>query len=120
MNKNERDMFYHTLTDHVLLGNSTKVMELMEDIVHDPEINVFDRATLVRELTEAWQAARDDVIIPANPTNAPYVLVNIANPTRQFAFFMDKEQGIAMRNANSRTGVATRLIDCATAKVVVE
>lgn len=120
MNKTEREEVYMTMTDHVLLADSTKVMEIMEKIVHDPDINVFDRSTLVRELTEAWQAARDDVIIPANPTNAPYVLVNIANPMRQFAFFMDKEQGIAMRNANARTGVATRLIDCATAKVVVE
>jgi len=116
----EINEFYGKLTDHVLLGDSTKVMELMEAVVHDPDVNVFDRATLVRELTEAWQAAREDIVIPANPGNAPYVLVNIANPTRQYAFFHSKEQGIAMRNANARTGVATRLIDCATAKVVVE
>jgi hypothetical protein len=120
MDRNEREEFYTNLTDHVLLSDSTKVMEIMENVVHDPEVNVFDRATLVRELTEAWQAARDDVVIPPNPENAPYVLVNIANPTRQYAFFLDREQAIAMRNANARTGVATRVIDCETAKVVVE
>jgi hypothetical protein len=118
--KDERDAFYAKLTDHILLADSTKVMEIMENVVHDPDINVFDRATLVRELTDAWQAARQDIIIPENPNDAPYVLVNIANPMRQYAFFLDKEQAIAMRNANARTGVATRVIDCATAKIVIE
>lgn len=120
MDKVEREEFYQKLTDHILMSESTKVMELMEAVVHDPDVNVFDRATLVRQLTEAWQAARHDVVIPANPENAPYVLVNIANPNRQHMFFFDKERGIAMRAANARSGIATRLIDTKTAKVVVE
>lgn len=120
MIKSDREAIYSALTDHVVLSDPVKVLEIMESIVHDPDANVFDRSILVRELTEAWQAARKDIIIPANPENAPYVLVNIANPTQQFSFFSDREQGVAMRNANARAGVATRLIDCSTATVIVE
>lgn len=120
MNKKERDAFYQKLTDHILLSDSTKVMEIMEFVVHDPDVNVFDRSNLVRELTEAWQAARDDVVIPYNPNHEPYVLVNIANPTRQYHWFRNRDQGIQMRNANGRAGLATRLIDCSTGKVIVE
>ena len=119
MNREQRENIYHTMTDHILLSDSTKVMEIIETVVHDPDVNVFDRAKLVRELTEAWQAARDDIVIPPNPNNAPYVLVSISNP-RQHSFFINRDQGIAMRNANARAGLATRLIDCETCKVIVE
>lgn len=119
MNKTERTSFYEKITDHILLSDSTKVMELMESIVHDPDVNVFDRATFVRELTDAWQTARHDIIMPANPHNHPYVLISVANP-RHFVFFLSREQGIAMRDANGREGYNTRLVDCKTGKIIVE
>lgn len=119
MNKTEREAFYTTLTDHTVLTDSTRVMEMMESVVHDPAVNVFDRATLVRELVDAWQGARADVIIPANPDNHPYVLISVVNP-RNFVFFLSREQGVAMRDANNREGYATRLVDCKTAKIIVE
>lgn len=120
MIKTEREEIFVALTDHVLLSDSEKVMVIMERIVHDPETNIFDKTALVRELTEAWQATRHDIVIPANPENAPYVLVHIANPFRHYMFFTNREHGIEMRNANMRAGVPTRLIDCATATIIVE
>ena len=119
MNLTERKAFYAKLTDHEMLSDSTRVMEMMESVVHDPGVNVFDRATLVRELVDAWQGARADVIIPANPDNHPYVLISVVNP-RNFVFFLSREQGLAMRDANNREGYTTRLVDCKTATIVVE
>jgi hypothetical protein len=114
----ERAEFYANLTDHTLMSDSTRVMQLMEKIVHDETINVFDRGTFVRQLTESWQAAREDVVIPPNPNDAPYVLVRIGNPAMH-VFVASKEQGLQMRFANARAGLATRLIDCKTAEVIV-
>jgi hypothetical protein len=119
VNKYEREAFYTKLTDHLLLSDSTKVMETMEDLVHDPDVNVFDRQVMVRELVEAWQSAREDIVIPANPHNHPYVLISVSNP-RHFVFFLNREQGIAMRDANGREGYTTRLVDCNSGKVVME
>ena len=119
MNVKERKAFYAKLTDHVLLADSTKVMELMESVVHDPDVNVFDRATFVRELTDAWQASRNDIIMPANPHNHPYVLISVANP-RHYVFFLSRDQGLAMRDANGREGYSTRLVDCKTGTIIVE
>lgn len=119
MNRTEREAFYTSLTDHALLSDSTRVMEMMESVVHDPSVNVFDRATFVCALVDAWQASRKDVVVPANPNNHPYVLISVANP-RHFVFFLSREQGLALRDANNREGYATRLVDCRTAQVIVE
>lgn len=115
----EREEFLAQLMDHTIMSDSYRVMVLMEKIVQDDDVNIFDRGAMVKQLTEAWRAARADIVIPPNPMGAPYVLVRIGNPAH-FAFFSDIEQGIAMRNANARAGIATRLINTRTAVVVVD
>lgn len=114
----EREAFLKDLEDHTIMSDSYRVMCLVERLVQDESVNIFDRGTMVRKLVEAWRAARADIIIPPNPLNAPYVLMRIGNPAH-YAFFDNVEQGLSLRDANARAGIATRLINTRTVRVVV-